>query len=201
VLVFEAPLLRAILVLPAVTLLTALEPAMALPAFASFEPAIQFAQARFNRGIDFAEIPQPVALDLEFVERGLREDPIRLPVAIPLEDEFVTKVAMPLVGVILSLPFVNRNGPEWLLDFHELFSPTATAPKVGTLAHNDNADDGENRFEYRTIAPRGGVLAEHVDAAPSALDGLIELDNLVTPLGEGVVFADGSDHLAVREIA
>lgn len=201
VLVFEAPLLRAVLVLPAVTLLTAFEPAVALPAFASLKPPIQFAQARFDRGIDFTEIPQPVALDLEFVEQGLREDPIRLPVAIPLEDEFVTKVAMPLVGIILPLPFMNRNGPEWLLDFHELLSPTATAPKVGTLAHNDVADDGENRFEYRTIAPRGGVLAEHVEATPAALDGLIEFDDLVTPPTEVVVFADGSDHLTVREIA
>ena len=200
VFVFEAPLPRAVLFFPAVTLSAALEPAIALPAFVCFEPAIQFAQARFDRRIDLAEMPQPIPLDLQFVERGLREYPIRLPVAITLEDKLVAEMAMPLVGIVLPLPFVNRDRPERLLDFDELPAPTTAATEVAIVMHDDGADDGQNRFEHWTIPASQCAFAEHIEATPPALDGLFEFDDCVTPSIESVVFADGSDHLAVREI-
>ena len=119
---------------------------------------------------------------------------------IPFEHEFAAKVATPLVGIVLPFPFVDRDGPKRLLDFHELSAPPATTTEIATVMHDDGADDGEDRLQHRTISASRCAFAEHIEATPPALDGLFEFDDRVTPPTESVVFADGSDHLAVREI-
>jgi hypothetical protein len=120
---------------------------------------------------------------------------------VPLQEQFVAEVAMPLVGIVLPLPFVDGDGSKRLLDFHELPAPPATAAKITIVMHDDGANDGEDCLQNRTIPAALSAFAEYIEATPPTLDGLVDLDDLVTPPRKGVVFADGSDHLAVREIA
>jgi len=85
-------------VAPAIRLSMTLEPTMALPSTMVFEPAFQFGETAFYRGIDLTNVLDPVAPDLESIERRLIEHPVWLPVAVPMQQQFVSEKPKPFVG-------------------------------------------------------------------------------------------------------
>ncbi|MEP6673119.1 MAG: hypothetical protein ABJF10_28450 [Chthoniobacter sp.] len=87
-----------------------LEPIVALPASVRVQPTLQFAQSCLDRRIDFAKMPQAIALHSEFDERWLLENPVGLPMKISLEEEFPSKVTKPLVWQISAIPDVAGDG-------------------------------------------------------------------------------------------
>jgi hypothetical protein len=200
VLASQISLLVRVSLLPAATLGLTFQPAVALPASPRVEPAIQFAQARFDGGIDLAKIPEPIALDLEFEKRGVFEDPVGLPMKVPLEEEFPAEVVIPFIRIVLMLPTVKGNGPQRLLDFNELAATAAAAAKVAAMMHDNGTDDGENGFQQWPVATRGGVIAEDVGATPSPLDRPFELDDRVTSPSESVMLTNRGDDLMIGEI-
>jgi hypothetical protein len=94
----EILLFRRGLLPPSVTLLASSHPAVSMPAFVAFEPAIEFAQPALEGGIDLAKVPEPVAFDFEFEQLRSGKYPSWLPVAVFLSTNSRRKYRRQLAG-------------------------------------------------------------------------------------------------------
>ena len=66
---------------------------------------------------------------------------------IPLQQKLVLEIAMPYVGIVLPLPFVERNRPERLFDLAQFPRSSATTLEIAAVMHDDIADHLEDRLK------------------------------------------------------
>ncbi len=189
-----------LLVRPIVSLLPALEPAIATPSVSRLQPSPQFTETSRNTGVDVREVPLPVSFRLELEERWLIKDPVGLPVFVELEDQFILEKVPPLAGIVFLFPLMHRNRAKRLFDFHQLAAPAKPMAKLAAMVDDRGADDFENRLEQRLICPALSKFAERVKASPPYLNRSVELDDRVQFAGERFVFADRGANLTISEI-
>ena len=194
-------LLVCVAVPPAEVLRASFEPLVTFPALPCFQPTFELAQAGFDGWIDFAKIPEPIALDTQFVDGGLAKHPEWLPMEIVLEMKFAAEVAKPLIPQNAIVPTVSGNSPQGLLDFDEFPAPANSLTEIRIPANDDAADDTKDGFENRSIASSGGVFGNDIETSPAALDRFVELGDDVAPLFERLRFANDSDDLPIGKIA
>jgi hypothetical protein len=108
------------------------------------------------------------------------------------------RLSMPLEPA-MSLPFVNRDGPQRLFNLAQRSRSSATSLKRAAVMHDGAADHTENRLQHGPLRMMQSAFAQHIVATPTPLVWLWQSGDRVSLLAQSIVFPDSRDNLLVRD--